>query len=97
MTSGRLKYELIMRAALAIVTVSFFRSSFGAYSVVHGPATVFQGARAAARAYESIVQATLAFVRIKVVSRLFIRARLAVVNARSHQLGIREHLSAPRC
>ena len=97
MTSGRLRYELIVLVALTIVTVFFCPSSFGAYSVVHGPATVFQGARAAARAYEAIVQAARAFVRIKVVLPLFIWARLAVVNARSHQLGIRERLSALRC
>ena len=96
-TFGRLRCELIVLVALTIVTVFFFPSSFGAYSVVHGPATVFQGARAAARAYGSIVQAARAFVRIKVVLPLFIWARLAVVNARSHQLGIRERLSALRC
>ena len=97
MTSGRLRCELIVLVALTIVTVVFFPSSSGAYSVVHGPATVFQGARAAAREYGSIVQAALAFVRIKVVLPLFFWARLAVVNARSHQLGLREHLSALRC
>lgn len=96
-TSGRLRCELIVLVALTIVTVFFFPSSFGAYSVVHGPATVFQGPRAAARAYGSIVQAALAFVRIKVVLPLFIWARLAVVNTRSHQLSIREQLSALRC
>lgn len=97
MTSGQCRCELIVLVALTIVTVVFFPSSSGAYSVVHGPATVFQGAGAAARAYGSIVRAALAFVSVKVVFPLFIWARLDVVNARSHQLGLREHFSALRC
>ena len=68
MTSSRLRCELIVLVVLAIVTVFFFPSSLGAYSVVHGgPATVFQGARTAARAYASIVQAALVVVRITLV------------------------------
>ena len=67
MTSSRLRCELIVLVVLAIVTVFFFPSSLDAYSVVHGPATVFQGARTAARAYASIVQAALVVVRITLV------------------------------
>src|SRR5215470_20179213 len=36
MTSSRLRCELIVLLVLAIVTVFFFPSSLGAYSVVHG-------------------------------------------------------------
>ena len=97
MTSGRLRYELILLVVLTIVTVFFCSSSLGAYSVIHHLATVFQGARAAARAYGSIVQAALAFVRITVVLPLAIWARLAAVNARSDQSDMRERLSALRC
>ena len=67
MTSSRLRCELIVLVVLASVRVFFFPSSLGAYSVVHGPATVFQGARTAARAYASIVQAALVVVRITLV------------------------------
>ena len=90
MTSGRLKYELILLVVLAIITVFFFPSSLGAYSVVHRLATVFQGARTAARAYASIVQAALVVVRITLVLPLVVLARLEAVKAMLHQLSVTE-------
>ena len=97
MTSDRLRYELILLVVLTIVTVFFFPSSLGAYSVVHGPATVFQGARAATRTYASIVQATLVFVRITPSLPLVVLARPDAEKARPHQLDMREDSSALRC
>ena len=89
MTSSRLRCKLIVLLVLAIVTVFFFPSSLGAYSVVHGPATVFQGARTAARAYASIGQAALVVVRITLVLPLVVLARLEAVKAMLHQLSVR--------
>ena len=97
MTSSRLRCELIVLVVLAIVTVFFFPSSLDAYSVVHGPATVFQGARTAARAYASIVQAALVVVTITLVLPLVVLARLEAVKAMLHQLSVRENSSTLRC
>jgi hypothetical protein len=77
MTSSRLRCELIL-VVLAIVTVFFFPSSLGGYPLVHSLATVFQGARTAARAYASIVQAALVVVRITLVFPLVVLARLVL-------------------
>ena len=96
-TSGRLKYELILLVVLAIITVFFFPSSLGAYSVVHRLATVFQGACTAARAYASIVQAALVVVRITLVLPLVVLARLEAVKAMLHRLSATENSSTLRC
>jgi hypothetical protein len=94
MTSSWLRCELIVLVVLAIVTVFFFPSSLGAYSVVHGgPATVFQGARTAARSYASIVQAALVVVRITLLLPLVVLARVEAVKAMLHQLSVRENSS----
>jgi hypothetical protein len=96
MTSSRLRCELIL-VVLAIVTVFFFPPSLGGYPLVHSLATVFQGARTAARAYASIVQAALVVVRITLVLPLVVLARLEAVKAMLHQLNVRENSSTLRC
>ncbi|MGC2195580.1 MAG: hypothetical protein WA628_12955 [Terriglobales bacterium] len=59
MTSDRKGCELTVLAILSVLTIFFFPSIQGPYSVMHGPATAFQAARAAARLRSAIVQGAL--------------------------------------
>jgi hypothetical protein len=59
MISGRTGCELAVLAVLCVLTVFFFPSMQGPYSVVHGPATALLAARAAARLQSAIVHAAL--------------------------------------
>jgi len=59
MTPGRIGWELSTLAVLCVLTIFLFPATQGPYSVVHGPATALQAARAAARLHVAIVQAAL--------------------------------------
>jgi hypothetical protein len=58
MISGRIRCELavVAVAVLCVFVIFFFPSMHGPYSVVHGPATAFQSARASVRLLTAIVQ-----------------------------------------
>lgn len=56
MISGRIGSELSVVAVLCVLTIFLFPSIQGPYSVVHGPATALQAARAAVRLRIAIVQ-----------------------------------------
>ena len=55
MAPERIKRELTALAIISILTVFFFPSAQGPFSVVQGPVTAFQAARAAARFMTAIV------------------------------------------
>ena len=59
MISSRIGYELAVLAVLSVLTIFLFPGVQGPYSVMHGPATAFQAARAAARVRVAIVQGAL--------------------------------------
>ncbi len=58
MVSGRIGCEraVVAVAVLCVLVIFFFPSIQGPYSVVHGPATALQAARASARLLTAIVQ-----------------------------------------
>jgi hypothetical protein len=56
MIPGRIGCELAVLAVLCVLTIFLFPAMQGPYSVVHGPATALQAARAAARLRIAIVQ-----------------------------------------
>ena len=58
-TLGRIAAAIAVIALVAVMTVFFFPAVQGPYSVVHGPVTVFHGARAAAGLRVSVVRAGL--------------------------------------
>jgi hypothetical protein len=59
MTPGRIGWELAATAILCVLTVFLFPAIEGPYSVVHGPVTALQSARAAARVRMAIVHGAL--------------------------------------
>jgi len=63
MISSRTGCELTVVLVLTILTIFFFPSVQGPYSVVHGPATAFRAARPAAIAHASIVHGAMHSIR----------------------------------
>ena len=59
MISGRIGYELAVLAILCVLTIFFFPAMRGPYSVVYGPVTALQAARAALRVQVAMVQAAI--------------------------------------
>jgi len=59
MTPSRIGWELAAMAVLCVLTVFLFPAAEGPYSVVHGPATALQAARAAAGVRLAITQGAL--------------------------------------
>ena len=59
MISGRIGSELAVLTVLCVLMIFFFPVMQGPYSVVHGPATALQAARAAARLRMAIEQSAL--------------------------------------
>jgi len=56
MNSGGIGCELAMLAVLCVLTIFLFPSVRGPYSVVNGPVTALQAARAVARLWKTMVQ-----------------------------------------
>ena len=56
MISGHIRCELAVLTVLCVLMIFFFPVMQGPYSVVHGPVTALQAARAAARLRIIIVQ-----------------------------------------
>ena len=61
MSPGRIAGCFALLAMVCVVAVFFFPAVQGPYSVVHGPVTVFHGARAAAVLRMGVVRAALFF------------------------------------
>ena len=59
MISGHIGCELAVLTVLCVLMIFFFPLMQGPYSVVHGPVTALQAARAAARLRINIVQGAL--------------------------------------
>jgi hypothetical protein len=59
MIAGRIAGCFALLAVVCVVAVFFFPAVQGPYSAVHGPVTVFHGARAAAGLRSDVVRAAL--------------------------------------
>jgi len=56
MDTGRNGYELAMLAVVCVLTIFLFPATQGPYSVVNGPVTALQAARAAIRLRSTMMQ-----------------------------------------
>lgn len=94
---NRTRWNVTLITILAILTVFLFPSLQGPYSVVCGPATVFQAARAASVAYASILQGTLHTVEAPVPSHMVVVARLNLSEAVSLPTVMLQGSASLRC
>lgn len=89
----RLRCELTVVVVLGVFSVFSLPSRRGAYSVVHGPATVFQSTRGTARVHASIAQAALYCVRNPLASLQVVLVMRGDMKAESRPLEMREYNS----
>ena len=95
--SSRTGCELTVVLVLTILTIFFFPSVQGPYSVVHGPATAFRAARSAAIAHASIVHGAMYSIRNSSGSPPLVVARLTLSKTGSHSEAIPECSATLRC
>jgi hypothetical protein len=88
---------LCVKLALAVITIFILPSTRGPYSVVRGPATVFQVARAAARARTVVVQGPLCPVAAFPILPFLVIGIHDRSEHRVHTLGARECDPVLRC
>jgi hypothetical protein len=97
MISSRTGCELTVVLVLTILTIFFFPSVQGPYSIVHGPATAFRAARSAAIAHASIVHGAMHSIRNSSGSPPLVVARLTLSKTGSHSEAIPECSATLRC
>ncbi len=90
MISGRIGCELAVVAVLCVLTIFFFPSLQGPYSVVHGPATALLAARAAARVRTAIVQAAFRSLGNCLSSPIAVLSRISLPEAGFHSVALPE-------
>jgi hypothetical protein len=97
MTPGRIGWELAATAILCVLTVFLFPAIEGPYSVVHGPVTALQSARAAARLRVAIVQAALNSPGHWLAPALLLLSRMSLPNTAIQSVGSPECNTVLRC
>jgi hypothetical protein len=97
MISSRTGCELTVVLVLTILTIFFFPSAPGPYSIVHGPATAFRAARSAAIAHASIVQGAMHSIRNSPGSPPLVVARLSLSKTGSRSEAMPECSATLRC
>ena len=97
MISDRIGYELALLAVLSVLTIFLFPGVQGPYSVIHGPATVFQAARAAARLRIAIVQGVLSSMANRLMSPLATLSWMSPLNPELQSVGLPEYNTILRC
>lgn len=97
MTSGLTGSELALVTLLCVLTIFFFPATQGPYSVVHGPMTALQAARAAARLRTIIAVCARRLSRNPVLSALVVLSRIAFPIADFRPFGLAECDSILRC
>ena len=97
MISRRIGYELALLAVLSVLTIFLFPGVQGPYSVIHGPATVFQAARAAARLRIAIVQGVLSSMANRLMSPLATLSWMSPLNPELQSVGLPEYNTILRC
>jgi hypothetical protein len=91
MISGRIGCELAVLTALCVLMIFFFPVMQGPYSVVHGPATALQAARAAARLRIIIVQGALDSLGNFLISPLVILSWMLLSQAEFRSVSLPEY------
>jgi hypothetical protein len=97
MISGRIGCELAVVTVLCVLMIFFFPLMQGPYSVVHGPATALQAARAAARLRIVIVQGALDSLGSFLISPLVILSWMLLSQAEFRSVGLPEFNTVLRC
>jgi hypothetical protein len=97
MISGRIGWELAALAVLCVLTIFLFPTAQGPYSVVHGPATAFQAARAAARLRTAIVQGALICLGNYLISPLEVLSWISLSNTEFQSVSLPEYNIILRC
>jgi len=97
MISGRIGCELVVLAVLGILMVFLFPALQGPYSVVHGPATAFQAARAAARVRTAIVQGALNVLGSCLISSLVVVSWMSLSATEFQSVSLPDYNTILRC
>lgn len=97
MIPGRIGCELAVLTILCVLMIFFFPLMQGPYSVVNGPATVFQAARAAARLRIVIVQGALNALGSFLISPLVILSWMLLSQAEFRSVSLSEYNTILRC
>src|SRR5579864_2800834 len=91
MIPGRIGCELAVLTILCVLMIFFFPLMQGPYSVVHGPATALQAARAAARLRIVIVQGALNSLGSFLISPLVILSWMLLSHAEFRSVSVPEY------
>ena len=86
-----------MLAVLSVLTIFFFPGVQGPYSVMHGPATAFQAARAAARLKTAIVQGALKALGNLPIPLVIALSWMSLSNAEFQSTSLPEYNTILRC
>ena len=97
MIPGRIGCELAVVTVLCVLMIFFFPLLQGPYSVVNGPATVFQAARAAARLRIVIMQGALNSLGSLLISPIVILSWMLLSQAESRSVSLPEYNAILRC
>ena len=97
MISSRIGCELAVLTVLCVLMIFFFPVMQGPYSVVHGPVTALQAARAAAHLRTAIVQGAFNSVGNRLISPLVVLSWMSLPAAEFHLISLPEHNSILRC
>jgi hypothetical protein len=98
MISGRrIGCEVAVLAVLSVLAIFLFPGVQGPYSVVHGPASALQAARAAVRLRIAIAQSALSSLANAVFSAVVIVSWMSFSNPKFQSIGSPEYSSILRC
>lgn len=97
MIPSRIGCELAVLTVLCVLMIFFFPLMQGPYSVVHGPATALQAARAAARLRIVIVQGALNSMGSVLISPLVILSWMVFSQAEFRSVSLPEYNAILRC
>lgn len=98
MISGRrIGCEIAVLAVLSVLAIFLFPGVQGPYSVVHGPVSALQAARAAVRLRIAIVQSALSSLANAVFSPVVIVSWMSLSNPKFQSIGLSEYSSILRC
>ncbi len=97
MISSRIGCELAVLTVLCVLMIFFFPVMQGPYSVVHGPVTALQAARAGAHLRTAIVQGAFNSLGNRLISPLVVLSWMSLPAAEFQLISLPEHNSILRC
>jgi hypothetical protein len=97
MNSGRLECELVVLTVLSVLAIFLFPGMPGPYSVVHGPATALQAARAAVRLRIAMARAAMSCPGKCLIPQLAALSWMSLANAEGLSTRLPDHNTILRC